>query len=158
MSFEDIELHRELVTGLEYEEWWNEHEPETLRWKRRVLDRDATCILYHECEGDLQAHHVVTQQHLRKRQLSRHAWDRRIGVIVCERGHRRHHSARERIPVDCLPSEVVAFVTELGLDWYLERFYESPPKPDLPSPPEGRSGTPSRARLRDVIYRRDLVS
>lgn len=125
-NFDRIEEHRDLVAGLEYEDWWSErdHEPETLRWKRRVIDRDATCVLWHDCEGDLQAHHVVTQQHLRKRGLSRHAWDRRIGLTVCERGHRRHHSALERIPFNVLPSEVVSFVTELGLDWYLERFYD----------------------------------
>jgi hypothetical protein len=101
-----------------------------LEWKRAVIDRDAGCVVHHDCEGRLQAHHVVTQQHLRKRDLDC-AWDRRIGVTVCERAHGRHHSAHERIPYDALPSEVVSFVGELGLDWYLERYYADAPIPEL---------------------------
>lgn len=26
----------------------------SLVWKRAVLDRDGACVVYHECEGDLQ--------------------------------------------------------------------------------------------------------
>lgn len=122
-DFDRIEEHRDLVAGLEYEHYWDEHEPETHAWKRRVIARDAACVLWHACEGELQAHHVVTQQHLRKRGLSRHAWDRRLGVTVCELGHRRHHSARERIPLDALPTEVREFVCDLVGPDYLERFY-----------------------------------
>ena len=133
----------------------------SLAWKRAVLDRDGACVLWHlDCEGDLHAHHVVTQQHLRKRGLTQHAWDRRIGVTVCERGHRRHHAATERICVDFLPAEVVAFVTELGLDWYLERYYQPSANPEAPEPsssaptgvsPSRRFGRNSGAkpRLRD---------
>ena len=116
----------------------------SLDWKRSVIDRDAGCVVHHDCEGELQAHHVVTQQHLRKRHLDC-AWDRRIGVTVCERAHRRHHSAHERIPYDSLPTEVVGFVTDLGLDWYLERYYADAPihEPDLV-----HDLNPGRARLR----------
>jgi hypothetical protein len=121
-TFDRIEEHRDLVAGLEYEERWYARDPK-YDWKRAVIDRDAGCIVCHDCEGELQAHHVVTQQHLRKHGLSEHAWDRRIGVTLCELAHRRHHSARERLDVDSLPSEVVGFVKELGLDWYLERHY-----------------------------------
>lgn len=119
-----------------------------LEWKRAVLSRDAACVVYHSCDGDLQAHHVVTQQHLRKRGLGDWAWDRRIGVTVCELAHRRHHSARERISVDCLPSEVVGLVHALGLDWYLERYYADAPtlQDDLQQQVAGR------ARLRDRTW------
>lgn len=120
------EEHRDLVAGLEYETWWDERQDfdPKLAWKRSVLDRDATCLLWHDdCEGDLQAHHVVTQQHLRKHGLTRYAWDRRIGMTVCELGHRRHHASVQRIPFDVIPLEVVRFVNEIGLGWYFERHY-----------------------------------
>lgn len=153
-NLDRIEEHRDLVAGLEYEDHWNdflEQADEKLAWKRRVLDRDAACLVWHEyeCEGDLQAHHVVTQQHLRKRGLHHVLWNRRIGVTVCERAHRRHHAATERIPLDVLPEEVVAFVRELGLDWYLDRYYGSSPRPESLSPPSDGSGHPRRARLRE---------
>lgn len=121
----NIEEHRDLVAGLEYEAWWDERQEvdPRLAFKRAVLDRDAGCVVYHHCEGEFHAHHVVTQQHLRKRGLGDWAWDRRIGVTLCERAHRRHHSGRERISIDVLPTEVVKFVESLGLDWYLERYY-----------------------------------
>jgi hypothetical protein len=117
-----------------------------LEWKRAVIDRDAGCVVHHDCEGQLQAHHVVTQQHLRKRGLSAWRWDRRIGLTVCERAHRRHHSARQRIPFDSLPLEVVRFVAgTLGLDWYLEKFYADAPSPELEQDLAAATG---RARLR----------
>jgi hypothetical protein len=115
----------------------------TLEWKRSVLDRDAGCVVWHDCDGDLQAHHVVTQQHLRKRGLGDWAWDRRIGVTVCELAHRRHHSARERIRFEVLPSEVVVLVHALGLDWYLERYYAGTP---IPEPEKPRSCGRARPR------------
>lgn len=159
MTFDEIEIHRDLVAGAQYEDYWNEHEPETLRWRRRVVDRDVTCVLWHECEGDLHAHHVVTQQHLRKRGLSRHAWDRRIGLTVCERGHRRHHSALERIPVDVLPAEVVGFVTDLGLGWYLERYYQASASAEEPEPSPsphvlGRASVGGSGHLRDRTFQK----
>ena len=117
----------------------------SLAWKRAVIDRDAGCVAHHHCEGELQAHHVVTQQHLRKRHLSEHAWDRRIGVTVCERAHRRHHSARERIPFDSLPNEVASFVAELVGPDYLVRYYPGAP---VPEPELLEDLSPGRARLR----------
>lgn len=123
MTVEKIEEHRDRTAGLEYERWWEDRDDPKWAFKRDVLDRDAACIVPHSCQGDLQAHHVVTQQHLRKRGLGGWAWDRRMGVTVCELAHRRHHSARERIPFDCLPNEVVGFVTKLVGQDYLERYY-----------------------------------
>lgn len=126
----NVEEHRDLVAGLEYEAWWDERQEvdPKLAFKRSVLDRDAGCVVWHDCDGDLQAHHVVTQQHLRKRGFGDWVWDRRIGVTVCELAHRRHHSARERIPYEVLPSEVVGLVNKLGLGWYLERYYAGAPE------------------------------
>lgn len=118
----------------------------SLAWKRSVIDRDAACVVRHDCEGELQAHHVVTQQHLRKRGLDC-AWDRRIGVTVCERAHRRHHSARERIPYESLPAEVVGFVTELVGPDYLVRYYPGAP---VPAPDLVQDLNPARARPRGM--------
>lgn len=120
--FDQIEEHRDLVAGLEYEDSY-EGVDEKLAWKRAVVSRDAACVVYHHCEGELQAHHVITQQHLRKRGLGNVLWDRRIGVTVCEKAHRRHTLAIERIPRDCLPVEVETFVQSLELGWMLERYY-----------------------------------
>ena len=150
-DFDRIEEHRDLVAGLEYEAWWDERQEvdPKLAFKRSVIDRDGACVVYHGCEGELQAHHVVTQQHLRKRGFGDWAWDRRIGVTVCERAHRRHHSARERIPFDSLPLEVVRFVEKLGLAWYFERYYA-----DAPAPEMEQDLATGRARLRDRTAQR----
>lgn len=94
-------------------------------WKYEVLRRDG-CVVHDDpadCELPMQAHHVITQQALRKRGLSGAAWDPRIGVGVCYRAHRRHTLAVERIPLARLPLTVRAFVHGLGLDWMLERYY-----------------------------------
>lgn len=123
MTFDRIEEHRDLVAGLEYEDWCERTGDEKLDWRNSVIARDAACVVWHDCEGVLECHHVVTQQHLRKHGLDHARWDRRIGVTVCERAHRRHTLAVERIPFDVLPDEVVTFVEELGFGWYLERYY-----------------------------------
>lgn len=118
------EEHRDLVAGLEYEEYHNRFADDPAGWRDAVLQRDRGCIVHDDpldCDGPLQAHHVVTQQHLRKRKLP--LWDPRIGVAVCEKAHRRHTSAVERISVECIPCEVLDYVAELGLGWMLERYY-----------------------------------
>jgi len=95
-----------------------------LDWKRRVCLHG--CILHESpegCEGPLQAHHVVTQQTLRKRGLDNAIWDTRMGVAVCERSHIRHTLASSRIRFEDLPASVVEYVQNLGLQWYLDRYY-----------------------------------
>lgn len=74
--------------------------------------------------GPLQAHHVVSQQHLRKRGLWRLQWDVRIGVCVCEEAHRRHTLAVERLSRDVLSPATVALIESTpALDGYLDRYY-----------------------------------
>lgn len=97
-----------------------------LAWRNAVMDRDQGCVVHRnpaDCIPPFQAHHVVTQHHLRKHGHGDALWDPRVGVCVCEGAHVRHTKAVERIPVECLPGEVVAFVRELGLGWTLDRYY-----------------------------------
>jgi hypothetical protein len=97
-------------------------------WKFLVLRRDGRCQMEGvgrvECDGDLEAHHLVTQQQLRKIHASEEQrWDVRNGMALCERHHRRHTRALERVPFDVLRSEALEFAREIGLGWILEKYY-----------------------------------
>lgn len=98
-------------------------------WKRLVIFASGGCCLAHddpsECELPLRAHHVITQQALRKHGLAGFRWETRNGIPVCESGHRRHHSGLERIPRERLPASAIAFADEVGLDWMIDRYYPS---------------------------------
>jgi hypothetical protein len=94
-------------------------------WKQAVLREGCR---YHRpridiCLGPLQAHHVITQQQLRKRGLIHLRWDVRNGMALCERAHSRHTTAVERIPYSLLSPENIAFAEENGLGWLLDRYY-----------------------------------
>lgn len=57
------------------------------------------------------AHHIVSQQQLRKQGLS--PWgDARNGVLVTARRHERHHARVEPIHRSELPDEIYAFLTD----------------------------------------------
>jgi hypothetical protein len=93
-------------------------------WKRRVCLHG--CAVHDDpadCDGVLQAHHVITQGHLRKHGLEGALWDVRNGLCCCEGAHRRHTLAVERIRRDRLPAETVGFAEEHGLGWKLDRYY-----------------------------------
>jgi hypothetical protein len=94
-----------------------------LDWKRRVCLNG--CVVHHNggCEGPLQAHHVISQQALRRRGLDRELWNVRNGVAVCEQAHRRHTLAVERICYDDLPYAAFQFANEHGLAWMIDRYY-----------------------------------
>lgn len=77
----------------------------------------------HVCEFPLQAHHVITQQQLKRRKLHHLLWDTDNGVPVCERAHRRHTLAVERISRDLLPAGALAFAERNELTHVLERSY-----------------------------------
>lgn len=98
-----------------------------LEWKCRVLQKQK-CLLSvvrgHVCEGPTQAHHVITQQQLRKRGLLKYRWAVANGVPVCEKAHTRHTGAVERLPRALLPPETVSFAEELGLVHLIERYYQ----------------------------------
>lgn len=76
-----------------------------------------------ECEGRVEAHHVVTRQTLRKHGLEIEEWnvDNRMGL--CERHHDRHHARSQPVQMELVPGVAVDFAFELGLEWWLERYY-----------------------------------
>lgn len=96
-------------------------------FKRAVLTLDNCECIVHEyptdCEGDLQAHHVITQQQLRDAGRHDLLWDPADGATVCELAHRRHHSGSLRISRERLPRRAVRFAEMHGLTYLLERFY-----------------------------------
>ena len=95
-----------------------------LTWKKITVARG--CEVHSDpadCEGELQAHHVITQQSLRRRDMANLLWDTRNGFCACEKSHRRHTLAVERIPRWKLPQHAIEFATEIGLDWQIERYY-----------------------------------
>ena len=97
---------------------------EPAEWKRRVALHG--CFWHSDradCDGPVQGCHVIPQQTLRRHGHRESLWDVRNGVGACERAHRRHDNHQERWPRERLPGYVLEFAEELGLGWYMERFY-----------------------------------
>ncbi len=88
---------------------------------RGPVTRDASS----PCEGELHAHHVITQQQLRKAGLDEYLWDAANGAAVCERHHRRHHNRNEPISEMALPRRCLDFIAALDLSYLLDRYYEA---------------------------------
>lgn len=99
---------------------------ESKAWRNAVLDRDQGCLVHAnpaECSEGWQAHHVVTQQVLRREQPGA-LWDPLSGMCVCGLAHRQHHASRVLILHVAIPLAVRAFLTEQGFGSYLYRHYE----------------------------------
>lgn len=97
-----------------------------LQFKVKVLALDQGCVEHEyptDCEGDFEAHHVVTQQQLRKAGRLDLLWDPRNGATVCELAHRRHTRAIKRIRRDRLPARCIRFAYEHGFERMLDRYY-----------------------------------
>lgn len=93
-------------------------------WKRRVCVHG--CQVHgdpRDCDGPVQAHHIILQQHLRKHGLADHVLDTDVGMGVCYLAHRQHHNATRRIPYECVPDAAIRFAYEHGIDWMLDRYY-----------------------------------
>lgn len=100
-----------------------------LRFKTLVLALDAGCVFHDnpaDCEPPFQAHHVVTQQQLRAAGRDDLLWDPMNGATVCEKAHRRHTLAVERLPLACLPARCIEFAKKHGFEAVLDRFYDPP--------------------------------
>lgn len=101
---------------------------EKLEFRVAVLAADGGCIAAgkygDDCEGDVQAHHVITQQQLRQHGLDDLLWDPTNGAAVCATHHRRHHSRRQPIRTEFLPARCLVFAAKQGLGWIIERYYE----------------------------------
>lgn len=100
-------------------------------WKRRVfLDALATGCVVHgvasdECEEPYRAHHVITQQALRKHGRGDLLWATENGVLICEGAHRRHHSRHTPILREQLSPAALAFARAIDLEWMIDRYYPS---------------------------------
>lgn len=99
-----------------------------LDFKVRVVALDDAACVFHDlpedCDGDLQAHHVVTQQQLRKAGRHDLLWDPSNGATVCEKAHRRHTLAVARLPYRVLPARCIAFARRHGFEDILSRYYD----------------------------------
>lgn len=85
-----------------------------------------------EHEGDLQAHHVISQQKLRHYALGSGltdeeadviAWDPANGLAVCRRHHDRHTLATKRLPLYALEVRNIAFAARLDLAYAIDDYY-----------------------------------
>jgi hypothetical protein len=79
-------------------------------------------------------HHVIYLQELKRVIRSHNLEDRRQGILydrrnllpLCERHHAAHHSGAHPLTLTIVRSacpKVDQFAAELGLDWWLERYY-----------------------------------
>jgi hypothetical protein len=116
---------------------------ESWEWKRTVsrggcvmCRATAGCIepareLAHPSDlRRIEAHHIITQQQLKREGFEAWLWDARNGMALCGWHHPRHHNYRQRVPRELLPAGVFAFAAELvsdrhphGLGWILDTEY-----------------------------------
>lgn len=73
---------------------------------------------------EIQGHHILPKNALKRRNLEEHLWDERNGVGLCEYHHGRHTNYVERMPRDLLPPVVYDFAAEIGVDYLID--YEYP--------------------------------
>ena len=96
--------------------------PSLSGFRNAVVTRPCVLISL-DCEGRLEAHHVIAAQKLRRIGREDLTTDPRNGMPLCERHHRRHTLGYAAIPFEFLPEEAVEFAEELGLRWWLVRRY-----------------------------------
>lgn len=91
----------------------------------RIVTLDG-CLVHPnpgDCDGRVEAHHVITRQQLRKRGLADLTWDTRNGMGLCTRAHTRHTGALERVPRRLVPAHAEQFAREHALTHLLDRYY-----------------------------------
>jgi hypothetical protein len=105
--------------------------PEWRRFKQLVVELDGGCVMrfVHECDGELQACHVIPKQALKRRGWSDLIWLPESAFCGCERAHRRSDSGRERVPRSLLPARCIRFAKGLGLSHLIDRLYGEDPTP-----------------------------
>ena len=77
------------------------------------------------CSGVIQGHHAISKQALKRRSLHAFLWDVRNKVDVCTFRHEQITTNAKPLPADLLPDAVWAFAADVGLTWWVERFYPS---------------------------------
>jgi hypothetical protein len=102
---------------------------ERLAFRLVVCHPAAVCAVVDDgpCDGQLESHHVVPQQWLRKRwdgaMLALVLWDPQNGMALCERHHRRHTNAVRRVPLAALTPAHCEFIHMVDADVHVERTY-----------------------------------
>lgn len=99
-----------------------------LEFRTAVLAVDGGCLLHDDpadCVGDVEAHHVISQQQLRRVGRYDLLWDPNNGMGACDKGHDRHHLAFDRIPLESIPERCLAFAREHGFEDVIARYYPS---------------------------------
>lgn len=106
------------------------------RGKRRRLTREQRaaaaefrgsiegkpCVV---CGRDAEeAHHVISADYLRRNHPGR-VYEADNALPLCRDCHGRHTNASRRIPIGHLLRVNREFADELGLGWYLDRYYEA---------------------------------
>lgn len=66
---------------------------------------------------------MVSQEALKRRGFGAFLWDVRNKLDVCTFRHEQHTSTYRRISADVLPDAAWAFAADVGLLWWVERFY-----------------------------------
>lgn len=72
---------------------------------------------------NVDGHHIVPAQTLRRHGLHAYLMDKRNRLSVCRDDHEAHHNRSRPILRGLLPAAVSEFADELGLTWYLDRHY-----------------------------------
>lgn len=91
----------------------------------KLAVQGRSCVVCGRRWPVMDAHHGVEAQWLR-RNRPEFVYDARNAVPVCpwwEPCHGSHTSAMHRIKRVMLPESVEEFAAELGVEWYLERYY-----------------------------------
>lgn len=114
----------------------------SMEWHRvtTALGCQVCPHLDQECDGVVDAHHVLYAQFIRSyvesfahrnyldeaeknEMMQRLLWDLRDGMAVCYRAHRRHHNRTQPIPYRLIPASAIEFAVELGLGHRLDALY-----------------------------------
>lgn len=73
--------------------------------------------------ADIQGHHILPQQALKRAHLEEFLWDERNGCGLCGYHHPRHTTYRERMPRALVPETAYKFAAELGVEWLIDGEY-----------------------------------
>jgi hypothetical protein len=102
----------------------------SMAWAARA--RSKRCVM---CGAAYpHGHHVIYLQELKRTVRSKRLEHRRQGILydrrnmlpLCERHHSAHHSGMHPLPLDVVLAacpKAEQFASELGLGWFLERYY-----------------------------------
>jgi hypothetical protein len=70
--------------------------------------------------SQIDAHHVISQDKLKRWGLHARLWDARNGIALCRLHHARHELAYQRVPRRLLPRAAWQFAAEIGAEFVLD--------------------------------------